>query len=299
MACEQGISFTEFSYMLLQANDYLLAARPRGLRAADRRLGPVGQHPLRRRSDPPAPGRQRPRPGWPLLTAADGTKLGKTTGRPDLARSGAHVSPYRFFQHWMHDRRPPMSDACWRSSRCCRSPRSMRSRPSTPQAPGAALGAASAGRGGHHARPRRRRGARGGRGGAVDPVRRADRRGTDRGGSRPVAARGARPSVAPAARRRRRTWSTCSPRPGLTRSKGEARRAIEQGGLYVNNAAGRDGARCPARRPALRSLDPAAPGQKAHALVTLVADAGDLARLRHGFPTPQRVGTLAGNVASG
>jgi len=48
--------------------------------------------------------RVRSRPAWalawPLLTAADGTKLGKTTGAriwldPDK------TSPYQFFQHWM------------------------------------------------------------------------------------------------------------------------------------------------------------------------------------------------------
>ncbi len=37
---------------------------------------------------------------WPLLTASDGQKLGKTTGArvwldPEL------TSPYAFFQHWM------------------------------------------------------------------------------------------------------------------------------------------------------------------------------------------------------
>ena len=59
---EHGISFTEFSYMLLQANDYLWLHEHAGLRAPDRRLGPVGQHPLGRRPDPPGRG---PRPCTP------------------------------------------------------------------------------------------------------------------------------------------------------------------------------------------------------------------------------------------
>ena len=41
---EHGISYTEFSYMLLQAHDYLHLHRHARLRAADRRLRPVGQH---------------------------------------------------------------------------------------------------------------------------------------------------------------------------------------------------------------------------------------------------------------
>ena len=51
---EHGISYTEFSYMLLQANDYWHLHATRGRRAADRRLRPVGQHRRRRRPDPPA-----------------------------------------------------------------------------------------------------------------------------------------------------------------------------------------------------------------------------------------------------
>ncbi len=61
---EHGISFTEFSYMLLQANDYLWLHDHLGLRAADGRVRPVGQHRLRRRPDPAqAPG--RPCTPWP------------------------------------------------------------------------------------------------------------------------------------------------------------------------------------------------------------------------------------------
>ena len=37
---------------------------------------------------------------WPLLTAADGSKLGKTTGAR-LWLDPAKTSPYQFHQHWM------------------------------------------------------------------------------------------------------------------------------------------------------------------------------------------------------
>ena len=42
---------------------------------------------------------------WPLLTAADGTKLGKTTGAR-LWLDPAKTSPYQFHQHWMQLGRP-------------------------------------------------------------------------------------------------------------------------------------------------------------------------------------------------
>ena len=107
MASEHGISYTEFSYMLLQAHDYLLAApRPRR-RAADRRLGPVGQHPVGRRPDPPgASGATVHGLSWPLLTAPDGTKLGQDHRRPHLARPGPH-EPVPVLPALDADRRPP------------------------------------------------------------------------------------------------------------------------------------------------------------------------------------------------
>jgi tyrosyl-tRNA synthetase len=100
MQSEQGISFTEFSYMLLQANDYLWLHDHHGcelqvggsdqwgniLSGVDliRRVRGTAVHAL----------------CWPLLTAGDGSKLGKTTGArtwldPQL------TSYYAFFQHWM------------------------------------------------------------------------------------------------------------------------------------------------------------------------------------------------------
>ena len=97
---EHGISYTEFSYMLLQANDYLWLHDHHGcelqIGGSDqwgnivsgvdliRRTRRVGVHAL----------------AWPLLTGADGTKLGKTTGAR-LWLDPAKTSPYQFHQHWM------------------------------------------------------------------------------------------------------------------------------------------------------------------------------------------------------
>jgi tyrosyl-tRNA synthetase len=100
MESDQGISFTEFSYMLLQANDYLWLHDHLGcelqlggsdqwgniLSGVDliRRVRGTAVHAL----------------CWPLLTAADGSKLGKTTGAR-IWLDPAMTTPYAFFQHWM------------------------------------------------------------------------------------------------------------------------------------------------------------------------------------------------------
>ncbi|HEY8523493.1 MAG TPA: tyrosine--tRNA ligase [Acidimicrobiales bacterium] len=101
LASEQGISFTEFSYMLLQAHDYLWLNEHKGVElqvgGSDQWGNMVSGVDLIRR----VRGRTAHALAWPLLTAPDGTKLGKTTGArvwldPDK------TSPYRFFQHWMN-----------------------------------------------------------------------------------------------------------------------------------------------------------------------------------------------------
>ena len=97
---EHGISFTEFSYMLLQAHDYLWLHDHHGcelqLGGSDQWGNILSGVDLVRRSR----GAAVHALCWPLLLAADGSKLGKTTGArvwldPDL------TSPYAFFQHWM------------------------------------------------------------------------------------------------------------------------------------------------------------------------------------------------------
>jgi len=98
---EEGISFTEFSYQLLQGNDYLELFRRHGCTLQTggndqwgnllsgveliRKSEGVGVHVLT----------------TPLITKADGTKFGKTEGgavwlAPDM------MSPYAFFQFWLN-----------------------------------------------------------------------------------------------------------------------------------------------------------------------------------------------------
>ncbi|MCU1454811.1 MAG: tyrosine--tRNA ligase [Acidimicrobiales bacterium] len=97
---EHGISFTEFSYMLLQAHDFLwlhehldVELQVGGSDQWGNILGGVDL--IRRVRGGVAHGFS-----WPLLTAPDGTKLGKTTGAR-IWLDPARTSPYRFYQHWI------------------------------------------------------------------------------------------------------------------------------------------------------------------------------------------------------
>ena len=97
---EHGISFTEFSYMLLQANDYLWLHDNLDctiqIGGSDQWGNIVAGVDLIRRKR----GVHVHAFSWPLLTAADGTKLGKTTGAR-VWLDAEKTSPYQFRQHWM------------------------------------------------------------------------------------------------------------------------------------------------------------------------------------------------------
>lgn len=97
---EHGISFTEFSYMLLQANDYLWLHDHLDcviqVGGSDQWGNIVSGVDFIRRK------RQHHVHGicWPLMTAADGTKLGKTTGAR-MWLDAAKTSPYQLRQYFM------------------------------------------------------------------------------------------------------------------------------------------------------------------------------------------------------
>ena len=122
---EAGISYTEFSYQILQANDFLQLNRRHGCTLQSggsdqwgnitagvdllRRVEGVGGHAL----------------ATPLITTADGKKIGKTEGAtvwldPEL------TSPYAFFQYWLTSTTSTRAPGC----RCSPSGRPTRSRPS-------------------------------------------------------------------------------------------------------------------------------------------------------------------------
>jgi tyrosyl-tRNA synthetase len=97
---EHGISYTEFSYMLLQANDYWWLHEHEGCElqiGGSDQWGNIlsGVDLIRRRS-----GTTVHALCWPLLTASDGTKLGKTTGAR-IWLDSKKTSPYELFQHFM------------------------------------------------------------------------------------------------------------------------------------------------------------------------------------------------------
>lgn len=100
LASEHGISFTEFTYMLLQAHDFLRLEEAHGVQlqigGSDQWGNMLGGIDLIRRVH----GRPAWVLAWPLLTAPDGTKLGKTTGAR-IWLDPERTSPYQFFQHWM------------------------------------------------------------------------------------------------------------------------------------------------------------------------------------------------------
>lgn len=98
----EGISYTEFSYMLLQANDYVELHRRHGctlqiggsdqwgniiagVRLVRQKLG-AAVHALT----------------VPLVTAADGTKFGKSTGGGNLWLDPQLTSPYAWYQYFVN-----------------------------------------------------------------------------------------------------------------------------------------------------------------------------------------------------
>ena len=97
---EHGISFTEFSYMLLQANDYLWLHDNLNCTiqvGGSDQWGNIlsGVDLIRRKRQ-----QQVHAFCWPLMTASDGTKLGKTTGAR-IWLDAAKTSPYQLRQHFM------------------------------------------------------------------------------------------------------------------------------------------------------------------------------------------------------
>ncbi|MCS7297904.1 MAG: tyrosine--tRNA ligase [Bacteroidia bacterium] len=99
---ESGLSFTEFSYTLLQAYDfyYLLSHRNCRLQigGADQ-WGNIttGIELIRKRLGIEAYGMT-----CPLLTRADGVKFGKTAEGETIWLDAQKTSPYRFYQFWLN-----------------------------------------------------------------------------------------------------------------------------------------------------------------------------------------------------
>ncbi|MBR1835001.1 MAG: tyrosine--tRNA ligase [Bacteroidales bacterium] len=98
---ETGLSFTEFSYQLLQAYDYLTLYRTKGCRlqmGGSDQWGNIttGTELIRRME-----GGEAYALTCPLITKADGTKFGKTEGG-NVWLDPTKTSPYKFYQFWLN-----------------------------------------------------------------------------------------------------------------------------------------------------------------------------------------------------
>ena len=225
---EAGISYTEFSYVLLQSMDFLNLYRDHGVTlqfgGSDQWGNLTGGVELIRRSD----GGKAHAFATPLVTKADGTKYGKTEGGA-LWLDPEMMSPYAFHQFWLNAEDDKVGELLRVFTFLSREEiedleRQTAEKPFLRAAQKALADAVTT------------RGARGG----------GDRAGQGRGGR---AVRRRRP---PRARARRRWRPRCArPVPdrrprgtgivdlfvesGLASSKGEARRTIGEGGAYLNN----------------------------------------------------------------
>jgi tyrosyl-tRNA synthetase len=105
---EAGLSFTEFSYMLIQATDYQHLHRALGcelqMGGADQ-WGNItaGLELIRRTSEPRADGAPHAYAmAYPLLLAPSGAKFGKSESGDSVWLHPDGTSPYGFYQHWLN-----------------------------------------------------------------------------------------------------------------------------------------------------------------------------------------------------
>src|ERR1700712_101194 len=97
-----GLSYTEFSYMLLQSFDFLELFRRESCRlqvGGSDQWGNItaGIDLIRRVTGEPAHGLT-----VPLVTSATGEKFGKSTGGGSLGLDAALTTPYAFYQYWIN-----------------------------------------------------------------------------------------------------------------------------------------------------------------------------------------------------
>ena len=98
---DHGMSFTEFSYSLLQAYDFLHLSDAHGCRlqvGGSDQWGNIvaGMDLIRRLRDRPAFGLT-----FPLVTKSDGAKFGKSESG-NIWLDAARTSPYKFYQFWIN-----------------------------------------------------------------------------------------------------------------------------------------------------------------------------------------------------
>lgn len=98
---QQGISYTEFSYMILQSYDYVVLNREHDctiqMGGSDQWGNITAGMDLIRRME----GRQAHAITYPLVTKSDGTKFGKSSGGA-IWLDPERTSPFSFYQFWLN-----------------------------------------------------------------------------------------------------------------------------------------------------------------------------------------------------
>ena len=232
-----GISYTEFSYQLLQALDFLELYRRHGCTLQIGGSDQWGNITAGRRPHPPGRGRAAcTRSPRRCSTEADGTKFGKR-GRRRLARPEL-TSPYAFYQFWLNtdDARRRRATSRYFTFRAPRGDRGARG--GGRRAAAGADGAARARRGAHRAGARRAE-----RDAVVAAASRRCSAGASSADSTPATLRRRWPR--PAGRRRREPGelaagrSTCCVADRAGDQQGAARRRSPRAGRTSTTSAGR------------------------------------------------------------
>ncbi len=231
---ERGLSFTEFSYMTLQAFDFLTLYREHGVEmqmgGADQ-WGNItaGLELIRRTSGGEADESPAHGIAYKLLLSPSGAKFGKSEGGDSVWLDPARTTPYAFYQYWVNvDDRDIGTYMRWFTTW---------DRDEI-EALDAAVAAAPEAREAQRrlavrrdrASPRRGRGPGGRRGLAGAVPAGADQR----PGAAGIGLRRRRRGDGDARRRRRRRRRCSSPRPASRRRAGEARRLVQGGAITVN-----------------------------------------------------------------
>ncbi|MDY6055648.1 tyrosine--tRNA ligase [Micrococcus sp.] len=98
---EEGISYTEFSYQVLQGNDFLELYRRHGVTLQSGGSDQWGNLTSGTELIRKVEGASVHALGTPLITNADGTKFGKSEGNA-IWLDAAMCSPYAFYQFWLN-----------------------------------------------------------------------------------------------------------------------------------------------------------------------------------------------------
>ena len=258
---DQGISYTEFSYMLLQAYDFLQLYDDFGCTlqiGGSDQWGNItmGIELIRKVRRAEAFGLTTP-----LVLKADGTKFGKTESGA-VWLDAARTSPYQLYQFFLRSE-DAVVGTYLRYFTFLPHEEILALDAATAEHPGAARGPPGAGPAGLHAGPRRRRD-RPGRAGRGRALRGRPRRRSTSAPCSTCSPRHRPPTCPrPARRRRARSWSTSWPRRAWSSPRARPGPTVSQGGAYVNNGREDDvDRRVTGQRPGGRPLPGAAPGQE-------------------------------------